>query len=485
MFERECPYAQLIECEDEEVLCKLSGQCIAKTQLCDGIADCPDGQDETLCDYDCSGQVSNLKSFQCGGKIAFLNSTHYQLFEPDLTGITDPTDADKFVAYESKAKLLETNIFNGSTGACIAIEWRCDGVNDCDDGTDEVECSLFTCADDEYQCSDTGSCIPKSWLCDGVDDCNNKEDENKQICLQNGATISSSGCVADGYYYECSGFSDICLYEYNMCDGYQDCPYNDDEEQTVCDALSDASSNSDGSGSTGGTASCGDTLTGTGYQDDLHSYTFTMPSGMTEFKLSTCLTANQGETYAYMYTSDYSEYIYSNYDSTCGCSYRSVILGRSSGADNYNSYTITPGNTYTIDVYQYYTGAYAISIECGTTQYSEGGTCTGGNIGSIGSDFGTTPYYYNSYSTTPYSFGNTGSSTTSGTGFASSGSSTTGFGSSGSSTTGFGGSSTTGTGTGTTSSGTTGSGTTGSGTTGSGTTSAAGTTDSGATNSTL
>ena len=76
---------------------------------------------------------------------------------------------------------------------------------------------------------------------------------------------------------------------------------------------------------------------------------------MTEFKLSTCLPDNEGETFVNMYTGDFSEIIYSNYDSKCGCSYRSVILGRSFGADNVDTYSITPGNTYMIDIYQHFT----------------------------------------------------------------------------------------------------------------------------------
>ena len=192
---RECPYAQLIECGADQVLCKINGQCISKSSVCDGVKDCPDGGDETLCEYNCESSVKALKSFQCGGQIAFLNKTHYQLFEPNVSA--NASAASKFVNYTEQSQLDQ--FFEDSTGACIPSQWRCDGTNDCEDGTDEEQCSLFTCANDEYQCTDTGACIPKSWLCDGIVDCDNGEDEQRQICLNNGASVSSNECLDLGF----------------------------------------------------------------------------------------------------------------------------------------------------------------------------------------------------------------------------------------------------------------------------------------------
>ena len=36
------------------------------------------------------------------------------------------------------------------TEVCIPNKYMCDGIKDCDDGSDEMECS---CSDDEFQCS--------------------------------------------------------------------------------------------------------------------------------------------------------------------------------------------------------------------------------------------------------------------------------------------------------------------------------------------
>lgn len=63
---------------------------------------------------------------------------------------------------------------------CIPAEYKCDSKPDCDDASDEKQCSKKTCNPLlEFRC-DSGSCIPALWACDGQMDCSDASDESTQ-----------------------------------------------------------------------------------------------------------------------------------------------------------------------------------------------------------------------------------------------------------------------------------------------------------------
>ncbi|MED6244594.1 Low-density lipoprotein receptor- protein 1B, partial [Ataeniobius toweri] len=102
---------------------------------------------------------------------------------------------------------------------CIRASWKCDGDNDCLDGSDEESHSCYnhTCPNDQFKCN-SNRCIPKNWLCDGTNDCGNNEDEANTTC-------SARPCQAD--QFSCQ--NGRCIPRGWICDRENDCGDMSDE----------------------------------------------------------------------------------------------------------------------------------------------------------------------------------------------------------------------------------------------------------------
>ncbi|KAM4605919.1 transmembrane protease serine 7 [Polymixia lowei] len=104
-----------------------------------------------------------------------------------------------------------------STGLCVDKRRRCDGLDDCQDESDEVFCSKPT--------KNCGSNTPLHplYVCNGERDCVNGRDEVN--CTQ------ETSCSA--LVYRCGGGS--CIPKKNAkCDGLPDCPDHSDERDCAC-----------------------------------------------------------------------------------------------------------------------------------------------------------------------------------------------------------------------------------------------------------
>nr|XP_015220753.1 PREDICTED: CD320 antigen isoform X2 [Lepisosteus oculatus] len=160
----------------------------------------------------------------------------------------------------SSVQTCEPSQFSCATGKCVPAIWKCDGDEDCEDGSDEAHCWRGTCSG--FRCKD-GECIDKTWLCDGEPDCRDGSDELEDICgpkqckrdeflCQSGRCVSAQfrcdgrddcgdgtdeaacrECSAAAAAFRCPQ-SATCLSAAQLCDGTPDCPDGADERAVGC-----------------------------------------------------------------------------------------------------------------------------------------------------------------------------------------------------------------------------------------------------------
>jgi hypothetical protein len=152
--------------------CNKTGQCIDRSQLCDGEFDCSNGEDE----------------FKCSNK----KNKPYSILE-------DRCDDEYFCI------TFDYLYHPHSHRPCINLSKVGNGIFDCIGGRDER--NVFSCSDhemlgDRFVCDNKTQCISHRAICNGIHDCVDESDEyicnwnQNKSCIPGQFTCMNGSCVA-------------------------------------------------------------------------------------------------------------------------------------------------------------------------------------------------------------------------------------------------------------------------------------------------
>lgn len=170
------------------------GQCVPWTQVCDGMADCRDGADETsaMCsrmtqqarhsgveNFKCKKSQMQCRSGECISKSKFCD---------DKVDCADESDEPLKCTCAEYLKLTRP-------------ERLCDNVRHCLDKSDESP-EMCNCTEASFKCNgeNNATCISRDFVCDGDNDCPNGEDEMECTKLEKSAEGDDAGEVMERSY---------------------------------------------------------------------------------------------------------------------------------------------------------------------------------------------------------------------------------------------------------------------------------------------
>uniref|UniRef100_A0A8B9E5E2 Sortilin related receptor 1 n=1 Tax=Anser cygnoides TaxID=8845 RepID=A0A8B9E5E2_ANSCY len=206
-----------------------NGTCIPTSKHCDGITDCSDASDEQHCEPLCTRYMD----FVCKNRQQCL---FHSMVCDGIVQCRDGSDEDANYAGCSQDpefhRTCDQFSFQCQNGVCISLVWKCDGMDDCGDYSDEANCENPTEAPNcsryyQFQCGN-GHCIPNRWKCDEENDCGDWSDEKECEGSPVVPVTAAAPPTCLPNHYRCN--SGACIVNSWVCDGYKDCADGSDED---------------------------------------------------------------------------------------------------------------------------------------------------------------------------------------------------------------------------------------------------------------
>jgi len=199
---------------DRPFLCKYSSVCIAANLLCDGRADCRQGDDEEKCASDA------VKTCQMVDYVDYKGGDHLIIAADAVESLEACKDSCTLYPACQAVELRGS----GSQHLCLTFSG---GAVHKDVGSvvSVKQCAAIenaTCPKSyQFKCPDSRQCIHFASQCDGKPDCldGGSDERNCGSCLPDRRNKRPVRCRN----------SSKCIYSRQRCDGRRDCPSGDDE----------------------------------------------------------------------------------------------------------------------------------------------------------------------------------------------------------------------------------------------------------------